>query len=76
MLCYKCVCSNCVRNVDSNILFEEYSKVEACFNCDECYLYGQDNPELSINKKFNCEDYVISEAEAQMRRKKIGMINR
>lgn len=54
-ICATCKCNTCVNNVD-NEYSNEGNKV--CLNCDECYYYGMDHPEYTINIKIHeCKDY-------------------
>lgn len=74
MQCANCLCERCVNNVEnlwSKIRPEE--QIISCFNCDECCYYtGGCN--YKLQKKEDCEDFVISDYAAVSRRKKIKVL--
>lgn len=52
---------------------------EPCWNCDECYFYGMDDPKLSQNiVRFECNDFKMSkyylELNARKQREKIRIV--
>lgn len=54
-ICSTCKCNTCVNNVD-NEYSNEGNKI--CLSCDECYYYGMDHPEYTINIKIQgCKNY-------------------
>lgn len=68
--CGGCLCNKCVNNVE-NINVKTGEQKEACFNCDYCRYY---DGEGENNKKFTCEEFEITDYEAEKTRRKIKVV--
>lgn len=60
-ICDRCLCNQCNKSCEASIFLmtkEEWKQQETCWNCDECYFYGMDDPKLSQNVvKFECKKF-------------------
>lgn len=60
-ICDSCLCNQCNKSCEASIFLmskEEWKQQETCWNCDECYFYGMDDPKLSQNVvKFECKKF-------------------
>lgn len=61
--CYKCLCDECLNNVD-NMLIRKGNI--ACLNCDECYYYGCDDNSKSKNVKHKCDDFCTDKPKMKL----------
>ena len=68
--CGGCICEQCVNNVDC-INVKSGEQKEACFNCDDCYHYNRYG---KCNKKYNCDNYCITNYGAIHKRKQLKVI--
>lgn len=82
-MCDKCLCNRCKYSVEIYPFLDvnecEEIGEDSCFNCDECYYYGMDCENLSINKvKFECDKFKRSnyyvELEARTKRRKFKIV--
>lgn len=81
-ICYSCLCNMCINNVEyerEKITKEELQQQEPCWNCDECYFYGMDDPNLSQNiVKFECKNFKMlkyyEDLIARKERKKLKIV--
>lgn len=75
--CTNCLCRYCTKNVEqpcSRGTLEEVSKVEPCFNCDDCFKFDG-KPGKTVRLKENCNDFVLSNYGAKRNRKHLKLIN-
>lgn len=60
-ICSRCLCDKCSNSCEANMwkmTEDEWKQQDTCFNCDECYFYGMDDPSLSQNVvKFECKNF-------------------
>lgn len=81
-ICGRCLCNKCSNSCEGSIFLmtrEEWKNQETCFNCDDCYFYGMDNPELSQHiVKFECKNFKLMnyyvELNAKENRKNIKIV--
>lgn len=72
--CANCLCERCVNNVeDLWSKVQPGEQIEPCFNCDECRLYTGEYKHR-IQRKEDCNEFVISDYAAKLRRKKIKKV--
>ena len=72
--CANCLCEHCANNAEW--VWHKIKPVEVqtpCFNCDECRYYTG-NSVHGVQRKAECEEFIISEHAAASRRKKIKII--
>lgn len=81
-ICSECLCDKCSNSCEANMwimTYEEWKQQKTCFNCDECYFYGMDDPSLSQNVvKFKCENFKMIkyyvDLYARKQRKKLKIV--
>lgn len=82
-ICDRCLCSQCMKNCELHVSHTTVEEArifeEPCWNCDECYFYGMDDPKLSQNiVRFECNDFKMSkyylELNARKQREKIRIV--
>lgn len=81
-ICDRCLCNKCSNSCEGSIFLmtkEEWQKQETCFNCDECYFYGMDDPKLSQHViKFECKNFKLMnyyvELNAKRQREKLKIV--
>lgn len=60
-ICSKWLCNMCTNSCEAElgkITKKKLKQQETCFNCDECYFYGMDDPTLSQTVvKFECSNF-------------------
>lgn len=69
--CCICKCRTCVNNVDCDHSTPSEEMKEPCFNCDECFYFAGTGER---RKKWECNDYVITNYAAEQARKKFRII--
>lgn len=72
--CANCLCEYCVNNAEQSLEKVKQGEMqEPCFICDECRVYDGDCKK-QIQRKEECEKFVISDYGARRIRKRIKMI--
>ncbi len=79
MACFGCICVSCANNVESTHISLGES-VKPCLNCDTCveyvgyYLSGGKRATLNRTRDGDCDDYIISNHEATLRRSRLKIV--
>lgn len=72
--CGSCICEHCANNVETADRCTGEAK-RFCFYCDEC-MYYDGKPSNGNMKRWECEDFIVTEEHAKRRRKRIRLVKK
>lgn len=70
--CADCLCNHCANNVETGDSCTGEAKI-FCFFCDECKWFDG-NPSNKDMRRWKCEQFVITQQQAERLRKKIRRV--